>query len=198
LTTIPFADVSFDFSLQEKQRIKAEKEAEKEAARLKREADKSAKAAKDAIEAEKKAAKKREKEEKKQLEEKKLAAKQAALKSQKNLMSSFFKTSPTPSTIATAGTTSSVAASTSGTPKANKDGSPGVIASELSFSLFRASLFPTNDRASQIRFSCYFERSTRRRFRKGFPPFHDSTWSQSSSYQSIQQERKEDRFGSNR
>ncbi|GAA6061779.1 hypothetical protein JCM10212_001385 [Sporobolomyces blumeae] len=71
---------------EEKARIKAEKEAEKEEKRKEREAKRALKAEKDAIEEEKKA-------QKKQAEDKR----QAALKSQKNLMSSFFvKTSPTP------------------------------------------------------------------------------------------------------
>lgn len=88
---------------QEKARIKLEKELEKEEKRKKREVEREAKAARDAVEAEKKAQRKRDKDEKKLLEDKKLAAKQAALKSQKNLMSNFFqKTSPTPSVAAAA------------------------------------------------------------------------------------------------
>ncbi|GAA5878410.1 hypothetical protein JCM16303_002764 [Sporobolomyces ruberrimus] len=110
---------------EEKLRIKAEKEAEKEEKRKEREAKKAIKAEKDAVEEEKKAAKRKEKEEKKQVEEKKLAA----LKTQKNLMNSFFvKTSPVPSTSGSVSTPAAKGTPGSGTKATSAANSPAPAA----------------------------------------------------------------------
>jgi len=78
------------------------------------------KAEKDAVEEEKKAQRRKEKEEKKQVEEKKLNA----LKSQKNLMSSFFLTKTSPQPTGSPGPSTSSNTAKAATPGASSESSP--------------------------------------------------------------------------